>query len=164
MISGDVELLDRVRRSRDHGRATKYAHDTVGWCSRLDGLQAAFLSAKLPHLADWTEGRRAAAEEYRRRLPADLVVPWDAGAVHHLLVIQVDDREAVQEALGAAGISSGVHYPIAVSHQRAFAEWATATPDAERAAARVLSLPMDPLMTADDVAAVCDAVREILAR
>lgn len=158
VISNDLEFLDRVRRSRDHGRATKYGHDTVGWCSRLDGLQAAFLSAKLPHLAAWTAGRRAAAEDYAQQLPAGLLVPWEVGAVHHLLVVQVDNRERVQTQLKGLGIPTGVHYPVSVSQQPAFAAWTSSTPHAERAASRVLSLPMDPLMVSEDVRAVEQAL------
>jgi dTDP-4-amino-4,6-dideoxygalactose transaminase len=165
VMSDDEDLLERVRRIRDHGRATKYEHDQIGWCSRLDGLQAAFLNVKLPHLAGWTEGRREAAAAYAKHFAAldgVRLVPWNDGAVHHLLVARVEAsrRAQVLEALGVAGIGTGIHYPVALSKQPALAAWAHSCPEAERAADEIFSLPMDPLMTADDVATVCEAVEK----
>jgi len=163
VASNDPALLDAVRRLRDHGRAEKYVHDTVGWCSRLDTLQAAFLSAKLPHLAGWTKDRQRVAEAYRAAL-GDRLVPWEEGAVHHLLVLRVPDgrRDAVQAALRESGIETGIHYPVALSRQPATARWSRPCPNAERAAGEVLSLPMDPFLSDDDVQAVADAVLQQL--
>jgi dTDP-4-amino-4,6-dideoxygalactose transaminase len=159
IVSSDAALVARARILANHGRSSKYLHDELGWCSRLDGLQAAVLHAKLAHLPQWTAGRRAAAGHYLDLLPAGLLVPWTEGAVHHLLVVRVDDREAVQASLSAAGVDTGVHYPGTLSQQPWLAELTGAsTPAAERAAAEVLSLPMDPLMTATEVEQVAAAV------
>jgi dTDP-4-amino-4,6-dideoxygalactose transaminase len=158
VMSANEEVLERIRVLRDHGRTGKYTHDVIGFCSRLDGLQAALLSAKLRHLPEWTASRRALAARYAERLPEGLLVPWEEGAVHHLLVAQVDERDRVQAQLADAGIDTGVHYPLALSQQQALAPWHRSTPAAERAAARVLSLPMDPLMTFDEVDRVCAAL------
>lgn len=156
VLSTDVSLTDEVRRLRDHGRTSKYSHDVVGWCSRLDGLQASILASKLPHLRRWTEGRRSVAERYRQQLPASMLVPWNAGAVHHLLVARLDDRDATAARLTADGIGSGVHYPIPLSKQPwLVAAGATPCHEAEAAAGEILSLPMDPLMTAAEVDNVC---------
>lgn len=156
VTSTDESLLEEIRRIRDHGRSTKYLHDAVGWCSRLDGLQAAFLRVKLRHLPSWTEGRRAAAERYWTNLDGGPLVPWAPGAVHHLLVVRVAERAAVQDRLREAGIASGVHYPVALSQQPWLqAAGAPSTPNAEAAGDDVLSLPMDPLMTLDQVDQVC---------
>ncbi len=152
VLSDDEGVIDEVRRLRDHGRRTKYEHDEIGWCSRLDGLQAAVLEVKLRHLPAWTAARRAVAQQYLDLL-GDRLVPWREGAVHHLLVSRVRDgrRAAVADRLRAAGIDTGVHYPVPLSQQPSCRPWARACPHAEQAAVEVLSLPMDPLMTADQV-------------
>jgi dTDP-4-amino-4,6-dideoxygalactose transaminase len=156
VITGDEALARRVRSLRDHGRHGKYVHDEIGWCSRLDGLQAAVLGVKLRQLARWTDARRQIAQAYATSLAGidDLrLVPWTAGAVHHLLVVRVppDSREAIQMALAEAGVASGIHYPVPLSKQPSLEPWAVPCPAAEGAATSVLSLPMDPLMTTDDV-------------
>ena len=164
VLSQAPTLVDEVRRLRDHGRATKYEHAMIGWCSRLDGLQAAFLDVKLRHLPRWTDARRHAAVRYRSRL-GDLLVPWDEGAVHHLVVVRVSAsrREDIAAALRAAGVGTGVHYPLALSQQPSCKPWTRPCPAAERAADEVLSLPIDPLMTDADVDAVCDALLRVVA-
>src|SRR5438270_2597672 len=117
VLTADAGLHDRVVRRRDHGRADKYRHDEVGWCSRLDGVQAAWLRVKLRHLPAWTEARRRLADRYRDRLPDGLLVPWDEGAVHHLLVarLMAEQRDTVAAALAARGIGTGIHYPLALT-------------------------------------------------
>ena len=156
IIVKDEAIAERLLSMRDHGRSDHYEHAEIGYCSRLDGMQAAFLSAKLRHLPEWTAARRAIAARYDELLPAGTLVPWTEGAVHHLLVARVDDREAVQATMKEAGIATGVHYPLSLSQQPALSEWAVAAPNAEHAAATVLSLPMDPLMTVAEVDYVCD--------
>jgi dTDP-4-amino-4,6-dideoxygalactose transaminase len=157
VVSDDEEVVDRIRRLRDHGRLTKYEHEEIGWCSRLDGLQAAFLDVKLRHLRKWNDRRRSLARRYRERLGSS-IVPWSPGAVHHLLVVRVpaDRRSEVAESLGAAGIGTGVHYPVPLSRQPSCRPYARPCPVAELAATEVLSLPMDPLMADEDVDRVCD--------
>lgn len=158
VISRSASVVDEVRRLRDHGRISKYTHDVPGWCSRLDGIQAAVLHAKLPHLRSWTESRRALAAQYRERL-GELLVPWDAGAVHHLLVARTSETGHVAEVLRSRDIATGRHYPLALS-QQPWLSHAGSTPNAERAAGKVLSLPMDPLMSPDEVETVCTAFLE----
>jgi dTDP-4-amino-4,6-dideoxygalactose transaminase len=167
VITGDEALAQQVRRLRDHGRQGKYVHDEIGWCSRLDGLQAAVLGVKLRHLAGWTDARRRIADAYAAALAGFhglSLVPWTEGAVHHLLVVRVDPaaRESIQRALTEAGIGSGVHYPIALSEQPSLAQWAVACPVAEAAADELLSLPMDPLLTPADVEHVAGALAAAL--
>lgn len=165
VISHDEGLLRQIRTLRDHGRTTKYSHDLIGWCSRLDGVQAAILDVKLRHLPDWTDRRRQLASRYRSRL-GERLVPWSDGAVHHLLVMRVpgglNPRLKLQEGLASVGTASGIHYPIALSNQPSLATWATPAPEAEHAADEILSLPMDPLMTEAEVDLVCDQVRVLM--
>lgn len=163
VVSDDVQLIERVRVLRDHGRSTKYEHDVIGWCSRLDALQAAFLTAKLGYLAEWTQARAVVAERYRERLSANArvrLVGWSPGAVHHLLVIRMvgPRRDAVRQRLADVGIATGLHYPIPLSCQPSLAAWRRRTPNAEAAATEVLSLPMDPLMSEAEVDRVCEAL------
>jgi len=160
VVSDDDELLAHARSLRDHGSVAKYRHDEVGWCSRLDGVQAAWLRVKLRHLSEWTEARRRLAARYRDRLPDGLLVPWEEGAVHHLLVARVpaDRRDGIAAALAEREIGTGIHYPLALSQQPAMSRWARPCPHAEAAGAEILSLPMDPLMADDDVDLVCGAL------
>lgn len=163
VITKDARTAARVAKLRDHGRESKYTHDEIGWCSRLDGLQAAVLDVKLRHLPDWTAQRQVLAERYHERL-GDRLVPWEEGAVHHLLVMRVDsaDRDRFADALKAEGVGVGVHYPVALTEQPSLAPyWRTACPHSEAAGASVLSLPMDPLMTLSEVELVCDLVEEL---
>ena len=150
---------ERIAKLRDHGRESKYLHDEIGWCSRLDGLQAAVLEVKLRHLPEWTETRRVLADRYRERL-GDRLIPWEEGAVHHLLVVRpgAERRDALQAALADRGVGVGVHYPVALSRQPSVATYAMPSPFAEAAAESVLSLPMDPLMKLSEVELVCDQV------
>ncbi|MGH9107070.1 MAG: DegT/DnrJ/EryC1/StrS family aminotransferase [Acidimicrobiales bacterium] len=167
VVSDDLRLLDQVRRLGDHGRTSKYLHEVPGWGTRLDGLQAAFLDAKLAHLPEWTHARRRLADIYRLRLEGVdgvTLVPWEDGAVHHLLVARVADghRDALLSALRKRGVHCGMHYPIALSDLPALSAWRRPCPEAERAAGEVLSLPMDPLMTEEEVDMVSDAVKAAL--
>lgn len=161
VISKNADVVEEVRRIRDHGRTTKYTHDVVGYCSRLDGLQAAILDVKLRHLDEWTKNRVAVAEHYRS-LIGDRLVPWNDGAVHHLLVARFHNRDEVQSALGEADIATGIHYPVPLSLQPWLAAQSIACPGAEEAAAQILSLPIDPLMTNAEVDCVADHLERAL--
>jgi dTDP-4-amino-4,6-dideoxygalactose transaminase len=162
VLSDDVDLLARLVGLRDHGSDGKYVHTEVGYCSRLDGIQAAILLCKLRHLRRWTDRRRDIATRYQANLvPAGVdVVPWARGAVHHLLVVRVapDRRDSIRTSLLERGVETGIHYPLALSDQPALRQWQHSCPVAEAAAASVLSLPVDPLMTDDNVDTVSDAL------
>jgi dTDP-4-amino-4,6-dideoxygalactose transaminase len=168
VTTDDAAVATEVRRLRDHGRSSKYRHEVLGYSSRLDGIQAAVLRVKLRHLPGWTDARRALARRYRERLdvpelaPRVGFVPFGEGSVHHLLVVRVEGRDRIQERLAAEGIATGVHYPIALSDQPVFADLGASTPNAEAAADTVLSLPMDPLMTTDEVDKVCTKLTEAI--
>jgi len=169
VVTGDLSLADRIRSMANHGRsaADRHLHDLAGRNSRLDTLQAALLSAKLPWLDAGNARRAAAMAAYREMLPqrcTPVTVAPGAEPVYHLAVIQVDDRREVADALTAAGIGWGVHYPIPCHQQPAMAtvhELAPidqTLPVAERAADRILSLPMSPTLTVEQVARICDVL------
>ncbi|HEY6422106.1 MAG TPA: DegT/DnrJ/EryC1/StrS family aminotransferase [Pseudonocardiaceae bacterium] len=163
VVTNDLALAQRIRSIANHGRsaADRHLHDLAGRNSRLDTLQAAFLSAKLPRLDAGNARRRAAMAAYREMLPPGATpVAEQPGAepVYHLAVIQVDDRRQVGEALTAAGIGWGVHYPIPCHQQPALAEFHESLPIVERAAGRILSVPLSPTLSDHQIARVCDVL------
>jgi dTDP-4-amino-4,6-dideoxygalactose transaminase len=164
VVTSDPALAERVRRLRNYGSGEKYVHELQGFNSRLDELQAALLRVRLRHLDAENAARRAAAKAYRESLaglPLRLVdEPDGIEGVHHLMVVRTDERARLQRALTASGIGHLVHYPIACHRQGAYADrrWPS-LPMAERLADEVLSLPMAPYLTADDVSVVAEAVR-----
>lgn len=163
VVTSDPGLADRVRRTADHGRDPHHRerHDLCGRNSRLDALQAAVLRFKLGRLDTDNARRRAAWDRYLAWLPAHVAplaaVP-DAEAVHHLAVVQVDDRARATAALDAAGIGWGVHYAVPCHRQKPYAAFAVELPVVECAAERILSLPMFPTIAADQVARVCETL------
>jgi len=166
VITGREDVANYVRLYRDHGQRAKYDHVLDGWNARMDGLQAAVLSVKLPGLAAWNDRRRRLADDYRRLL-ADLPVILPAPipeteSACHLFAIRVARRDTVLASLADAGIQCGVHYPVPIHRLPPFASLgvpAGALPVSERCAAEFLSLPLYPSLTHEAVAAVAGAVR-----
>lgn len=175
VLTDDEEAAGLVRALANHGGVAKYRHDVAGFNSRLDGLQAVVLRAKLARLADGNRARLAAAGRYDALL-ADLAaagrvvlpvtVPGNAH-VWHLYVLHVvgADRDAVVGKLNAEGIGAGVHYPAPVHLTPAFAGLGHRRgdfPNAELAADRIVSLPLFPQITADQQQRVVDALADAL--
>lgn len=157
----DPDLIARVRKLRDHGRSSKYEHDEVGFGERMDGLQGAILAVKLGRLAAWNDARRRIAATYAAtlsELPIGLPAEQDwARHAYHLYVIRSTQRDRLLGALEAAGVRAGVHYPVPLHLQRAYRDLnAGPFPVTEQAAAEVLSLPMHPHLTDDQVAFVAE--------
>jgi dTDP-4-amino-4,6-dideoxygalactose transaminase len=166
VTGNDPQVLDRIRLLRDHGRTTKYEHVEVGFAERIDALQAAILGAKLPHLESWTEQRRAHARRYGELLAgADVTIPVECPGirhVYHLYVLRSAHRDELLAHLKANGIFGGIHYPIPLHRQPAYASRGydgVSLPETERAAAEVISLPMYPELTDDQLIQVASAVR-----
>jgi len=168
-VSGNDELLlAKVAKLRDHGRTTKYEHDEIGYGERLDGLQAAILLAKLPHLEDWTEARRSHARLYNELLAdCDVQTPFESPDVrhaYHLYVIRTSRRTAMLEHLQSKGIGAGIHYPIPLHRQPAYVKQGhgkLSLPVTERVTGEILSLPMYPELTREQIEYVTSAVREV---
>lgn len=165
VVTRDAEIADRVRRLRDHGREEKYTHREVGFGNRLDAIQAAILSAKLPHLPRWNRLRAERAARYTALLSPRLAglpfVPDWAEPVWHLYVIRVGDRPRVQHMLREAEIASGVHYPLPLHMQPAYQHLGYAAdefPNAMKAASEVLSLPLYPELPEAGVDCVVEAL------
>lgn len=153
ITTNDEQLARKMRMLRDHGQAKKYYHDMEGYNGRLDAIQAGILSVKLKHLSSWNESRQERARKYNALFAAanaNVVAPYEPSwskAVYHLYVIQVENREVVQALLAKDGIGTGIHYPIPLHLQRAYAGQGYGRGDfpvCEKAAERILSLPMFP--------------------
>lgn len=170
VTTNDADIAARVRRLRDHGRSGgKYRHTVIGYGERLDALQAAVLRVKLHHLDEWNTRRRRAADRYRELLAGLPAVPQavanDVEAAYHLFVVRLSERDRVLAQLHAMGIGAGVHYPVALHMQPAYAHLgygAGSFPHAERAAAEVLSLPLYPEITEAQLVEVASALRRAL--
>ena len=167
VTTNDAALAAQVRMIRDHGQAKKYYHDVEGYNGRLDAIQAGILHVKLKHLAEWNEQRRARAAEYKKLLHAagnPLNPPYEPSwsrAVYHLYVVRTDDREGLMARLKERGIGTGIHYPIPLHLQKAYAALNYRLgdfPATERVAAEIVSLPMFPQLTADQQATVAEEI------
>lgn len=169
VVTRDEKLRDRMQLLVNHGRETKYTHSVIGFNYRLDGIQAAVLSVKLNHIDDWNESRSRVAHRYNELLEgANVETPVEErGHVYHLYVIQCDDREGLARSLDEDGISTGIHYPVPLHLQPCLADIPGAVkerfPVSERIASRILSLPMFPEMTEEQIARVAEGVRRFTA-
>ena len=168
LVTNDAEIAERARALRDHGQTQRYRHETVGYNYRMDGFQGAVLGIKLRYLDEWTAARRRNADAYRGAL-ADveaIVLPAEPGGVtgvYHLFVIEADARDEIARRLGEAGVSTGLHYPVPVHRQPAYADLNLpegSFPAAERLAEKCLSLPMFGELTADQIQYVAAALRD----
>lgn len=165
ITTDDEALAQRIRQLANYGSAVKYHNLEKGFNCRLDEMQAAILRAKLPHLDEWNVRRRRIAERYLRELRGVTLpfVPDWCEPAWHLFVVRTPRRDELQRALAEAGVGTLIHYPIAPFHQPAYAEFrdrAGEWPLASRIADEVLSLPIGPHMTDDEVTTVIAAVND----
>lgn len=166
IVTNNANLAEKARKIANHGRIAKYDHEFEGRNSRLDGIQAAVLSAKLPHLNDWTQHRIAVAERYMTELAGveGVVLPrranW-ARQVYHLFVIRTDRRDELKYWLADQGIETGIHYPVALTQLRAYDYLHQGGEDlfVNKAAGTLLSLPIGEHMSDTDVKNVCEALK-----
>jgi len=161
VLTRDPQLAARIKRLRNGGQTSRYHHQEAGANSRLDEMQAAILRARLPYLAGWTARRRAIAAQYRAAtVPDSIAVPaeFDAGHVYHLFPLLTPDRDAFQAHCRAHGVETLIHYPVPIPRQPALAATNPAMcPVADRVCAEVVSLPMYPALSTDQVALVTRA-------
>lgn len=174
IVTSDPIVAARMRKLANHGRLSKYEHDIVGRNSRMDTLQAAVLEVKLRHVDTWTARRRELAAAYAAQLAGigEITCPAvrpKAGPVWHLYVIRVHAgrRDALRAALDEAGIETGIHYPVALNRLAATTGQLgirVSCPQAEQAAAEVLSLPLYPEMTEAMLGEVVGVIRQFFNR
>ena len=171
VVTNDPEVAERLRLDRNYGSRVKYVHESDGYNSRLDTIQAAVLLVKLRRLEGWNARRRELAALYRELLiEADVLLPAEMRGVEHvwhLFVIRHPERDRLLADLHARGIGAGVHYPIPIHQQAPYAAVRTlpdGAPVSTRLAGEILSLPLYPEMTEAQVVEVAAAVRECAAR
>ncbi len=171
VVSRDPALAERVRLLREYGwtHQARYVSQVRGLNSRLDEMQAAILRVKLRHLDKWNGARRTLASHYAKRLPETVIKPVErAGCrhVYHLYVVRVPGRDALRARLRELDIATGVHYPVPVHRQPAYQDLApdAGLPQTERLAGEILSLPMDPTFSIEQVEQVAEAIRSVLQR
>jgi len=166
-ITTNNEAVARTSKMlRDHGQAQKYYHDIEGYNGRLDSIQCGLLSVKLKHLAKWNEQRRAAAKRYSEMLAGveGVVAPFDpeySKSIYHLYVIRVNNRDELMKDLGALGIGTGIHYPVPLHQQKAYAHLGYKKGDfsvTDKIAPEIVSLPMFPNLTVEQQKRVVEAV------
>jgi dTDP-4-amino-4,6-dideoxygalactose transaminase len=169
VVSNDPELARRIALLRDWGQESKYNHVLPGYNYRMDGLQGAVLNVKMDYIEAWTESRRDVASQYDRlfknggyKRPAP---PPHARHVYHVYAIQLEQRDDVQKALYAARIGTGIHYPVPVHLQKAYANLGYGQGDlpvTEKLAERFLSLPIYAELRPEQVARVAQALEDAL--
>ena len=170
LVTSDHELASKIKRIRNYGQKEQYLHLVKGWNSRLDSIQAIVLREKLKLLDGWNVRRRQAAEWYYEQLEDVSVITFREEdrneAVHHLFVVQVSNRDKIQQNLLNQGIQTGIHYPVPIHKHECFESEAFASgktfPHAEKQSAELLSLPMHPKLTREEVISVTDALKKCL--
>ncbi|MGD9245371.1 MAG: DegT/DnrJ/EryC1/StrS family aminotransferase [Desulfobacterales bacterium] len=170
VITQDETVAQKIRMIRDHGQQKKYFHDIEGYNGRLDAIQAGVLRIKLKRLDRWNRLRRQYADYYYELLSeipsVTLLTEAEfAESVYHLYVILVDDRDGLQNFLDSKGIATGLHYPLPLHLQKAYSHLGYHNDDfpiAENIAGRLLSLPMFPELTRNQIQYVCDKIKEYI--
>ncbi|HEY7125715.1 MAG TPA: DegT/DnrJ/EryC1/StrS family aminotransferase [Ktedonobacterales bacterium] len=165
VTTNDPALAEQVRMLRDHGSCTRYYHEALGMNSRLDELQATVLRIKLRRLDAWNGQRRKHAAAYTERLQGLVTCPGERPGSEHVYytyVIQANNRERLRAELAVQGIQTGIHYPLPLHFQQActaFACPAGALPVTEHLAGRILSIPMFPELTEEEIERVCEGIQ-----
>lgn len=168
VVTDNQELYDRMRLLHDHGSREKYRHEVIGHNYRLEGIQAAVLNVKLRYIDRWTEERRSHARLYRELLGDinGIITPEEmpyARHVYHLYVVRAKKRDGLQAFLKGKGIETGLHYPIPLHLQKAFDYLGYKKGDfpvAEQYAGEILSLPMYPELTEEQIRYVAEKIKE----
>ncbi len=170
VVTHDEKIADKMRMIRNHGQQKKYHHEIEGYNGRLDAIQAGVLRIKLKRLKDWNLARREKAAYYDKRLKEipGIQIPFEADfatSVYHLYVILVDDRDRLQQFLSEKGMSTGLHYPLPLHLQKAYVHFGYKKGDfpvTEQAADRLLSLPMFPELTHQQIEYVTESIKEFM--
>jgi dTDP-4-amino-4,6-dideoxygalactose transaminase len=165
-VTNDDELYKKIKMLSDHGRTTKYEHEYSGTNARMDNIQAAVLNVKLQHVREWNEKRKEAAAKYKRSLKGIvefIETDKNCDPVYHLLVARVPDRDRLISFLAGKGVSTGIHYPIPLHLQPAFKDLGYKKGDlpvCEKLAGEILSLPIFPEITEDQIEYTVQSIKE----
>jgi dTDP-4-amino-4,6-dideoxygalactose transaminase len=167
VVTNNEEFYQKMLRFRQHGSIQKYYHDSEGHNYRMEEIQAAVLNVKLMYIKDWTEKRRNIAEKYSQSFSkiSDIITPSCSEyikAVYHLYVIRVKNRDKLIDFLGEKGIQTALHYPLPLHLQKAYNYLNYQNGDfpiAEKACREILSLPMYPELTEEQIKYVTDSIK-----
>ncbi|HSS22734.1 MAG TPA: DegT/DnrJ/EryC1/StrS family aminotransferase [Pyrinomonadaceae bacterium] len=167
VVTNNEKYIDVIKQLRDQGQSAKYLHERVGYNYRMEGIQGAILGVKLRHLEDWTTARRRHAKVYESELADSgvrlLAEPASCKSVYHVFPLFTEQRDQLREHLHANGISTGIHYPIPVHMHTGFSNLGYCEgdlPETERVCREVMSLPMYPELTSEQVAHITGSVRQ----
>ena len=172
VVTNDAELAEKIRVLRDHGQARKYFHSMIGWNARMDGFQGAVLSVKLKHLPAWNDARKRNARFYDELLADadDVITPVEvdrAGHVYHVYAIRTKDRDALINYLAEKNVYCGIHYPIPIHLQNAYSflgKGKGSFPVAEKCAEQLVSLPMFPELSEEQIEYVVRETKHFIAQ
>jgi dTDP-4-amino-4,6-dideoxygalactose transaminase len=153
---------EKLKQLRNYGQTERYIHGIKGLNSRLDEIQAAILNVKIDFLGKLTQRRRDIAERYIYELPNELLLQFKTTSVFHLFPIKVENRDSVLKKLNESGIESLIHYPIPVSQQDAFDGVARENTEVRKLCNSLISLPICPYLTDDEIGSVITAVSRSL--
>jgi len=168
ITTNNEQMYLKAKKMRDHGSERKYYHDLIGYNYRMSEFQAAVLNVKMKYIKQWTEMRRKIAEKYNERLKdiEEVITPTEMHGikhVYHLYVVRAKERDKLQEYLKENGIGTGLHYPIPLHLQRAYAHLGYKKGDfpvAERLADEILSLPIYPELSEEQIEYVCQKIKD----
>lgn len=165
VVVNEESLANNLRMLRNYGEESKYKNAVYGYNSRLDELQAAVLRVKLRHLDEWNQRRRSIAELYRKLLTCSgLSLPCEAAYakhIYHLYVVRSPERDSLQQKLKEQGISTSIHYPMPIHYQKAYQGLGYVRGDfpvSERFSSEILSLPLYPELTDEQIEYVCHTI------
>jgi len=167
VATNDPKLARQLKMIRDHGSEVKYHHEILGHNYRMEGIQGAVLGVKMKYIEGWTEARRSVAQRYGQLLKGlpEFVLPVESPGtrhVYHLYVVRTPHRDKLQKHLQERGVSTGLHYPVPLHLQKAFQHLGYRKgdfPSAEMAADQVLSLPIYPELTAEQLEYVVESIQ-----
>jgi dTDP-4-amino-4,6-dideoxygalactose transaminase len=170
VITDDEKINNYIRMVRDHGQSQKYYHEIEGYNGRLDAIQAGILRIKLTHLKEWNAARRRNAKQYDQllsRVEGVNIVhePEWSTSIYHLYVVKIKNRDAIQKRMAEKGVATALHYPIPLHLQNAYMHLGYKPGDfpiAEKHAKEILSLPMYPELTSDQIGYVVQSLKECL--
>jgi len=167
IVTNNAELAEKMRMFRDHGQAKKYYHSIIGWNARMDGFQGAVLSVKLKHLPAWNEARRKNAQLYDELLTDvdNVIAPVEADCakhIYHIYAIRTKNRDVLIGTLAEKDIFCGIHYPVPIHLQDAYKFLGyrrSSFPIAEKCAEQLVSLPMFPELSQEQIEGVCHEIK-----
>jgi len=170
IVTNNSDLAEKLYMFRDHGQQKKYYHSIVGWNARMDGLQGAILSVKLKYLNIWNEARRKNAQLYNNSLAEvdGIITPVeaaDARHIYHIYAVRAQNRDALMSALEKKEIHCGIHYPIPIHLQDAYRFLGYkkgSFPVAEKCTGELISLPMFPELSREQIEWVSDEIKSFL--